>query len=173
MALDVSIQWTGGCRLTTGTATSRSRFGVSPTPAGLFRLTDGTGNSQANDVYETAFSLAASGGADTLLVDLKGGTSEKNPLGVALAFTAVKGVEVVITSPASTKSLRLGPQGKTDACQLWFQAVTANFYDLVRSRFAMFDEITGWAVGSSTKILALVNPSAVTVAGWLRVIGTK
>lgn len=165
------IQWTDGVSDATGGRSYRSRFGTSPTPSGLFQLTDGTGTGAANSAYESAFTVAA--GA-TKLIDLKGGNGETDVLGVALAMTAVKGVELIITTtPATGVSLRFGPQNQTNAAQLWFQAVTANFWQEVKDRFAMFDRHAGWSIGSSTKVLAIHNPGAATVAAWIRVIGTK
>lgn len=165
------IQWTDGVLDSLGARSYRSRFGTSPTPSGLFQLSDGTGTGQANQTYEAVLSIAA--GA-TSLIDLKGGNSEKDVLGVALAMTAVKGVELILTTaPATGVSLRFGPQGATNAAQLWFQAATANFWIEVKDRFAHFDRHAGWALGASTKVLAINNPGAATVGAWIRVIGTK
>lgn len=165
------IQWTDGVLDESGGLSYRSRFGTSPTPSGLWQVTNGTGAGQANSAYEVAFSVAA--GA-TRLVDLKGGNGEKDVLQAALAMTAVKGVELVLTTaPAAGVSLRLGPQGATDAAQLWFAGVAAGDYVVVRDRFANLDRYTGWALGASTKVLAIHNPGASAVAAWLRVIGTK
>jgi hypothetical protein len=165
------IQWTDGILDTSGGLSYRSRFGTSPTPSGLFQLSDGTGTGAANTAYEAALSIAA--GA-TSLIDLKGGNGEKDVLGVALAMTAVKGVELILTTaPATGVSLRFGPQAATNAAQLWFQAVTANFWTEVKDRFAMFDRHAGWTIGASTKVLAVHNPGAATVAAWIRVLGIK
>lgn len=171
MGLSARITWADGVLVESGGLSYRSRFGLSPTPAGLFVLSDGTGSGQANDVYEAAFSVLA--GA-TLEIDLKGGNGEKNVLNQTLAFTTVKGVEIILaTAPASGVSVRVGPQGLTNAAQLWFQAATANFYDVVRDRCAQLDRGTGWALDATHKILGVHNPGAGTVAGWVRVIGVR
>lgn len=165
------IQWQDGVVLSSGNLKARSRYGTSPTPGGLFALADGTGGGQANDAYESAFGVAA--GA-TLQIDLKGGNGEVNLINQPLAFTAVKGVEVVLTAaPAAGVSVQFGPQGVANAAQLWFQAATANFWQEVRDRFATFDRAVGWAVNGTNKVLALKNPGAAAVAGWIRVIGTR
>lgn len=165
------IVWTDGVYDATGARSYRSRFGTSPTPSGVFQLTNGTGTGQANQVYEAALSIAT--GATTL-IDLKGGNGETDVLGVALAMTAVKGVELILTTaPATGVSLRFGPQNQTNAAQLWFQAATANFWIEVKDRFAHFDRHAGWALDATHKVLAINNPGAGTVAAWLRVIGTK
>lgn len=171
MSLATRIRWLDGVVYASGGISYRSRYGESPTPSGAWTLTDGTGSGKANDVYEKVFTIVA--GA-TLSVDLKGGGGELNVANLALAFTAVKSVEVIITTaPASGVSLLVGPQGVTNAAQLWFQAATANFYDTVRDRFGQFDRATGWALDATHKILPLKNPGASSVSGWLRVIGER
>jgi hypothetical protein len=35
------------------------------------------------------------------------------------------------------------------------------------------DPAVGWAIDNTHKIIRIANPSAVTVAGWIRVIGVK
>ena len=171
MGLATRIQWTDGVLLETDGLRYRSRFGSSPTPAGLFQLGDGTGSGQANDVYEKLFTIAA--GA-TLSIDLKGGNGELNAVNQLLAFTVVKGVELILTTaPAAGVSVQIGPQGLTNAAQLWFQAATTNFWTQVRDRFAMFDRATGWALDATHKVLGIKNPGAADVSGWVRVIGVR
>lgn len=171
MALSTRIQWTDGVLMTSGALQARSRYGTSPTPSGLFQLGDGTATGQANCAYEATFTISA--GA-TQQIDLKGGNGEVDLLNVLLAFTAVKGVEVVLTTaPASGVSVQVGPQGLTNAAQLWFQAATTNFYDTVRDRFAQFDRATGWALDATHKVVGIKNPGASPVTVWVRVIGTK
>lgn len=169
MALTVGINWTGGIKNTNGERTFRSRFGVSATPSGEFALASGTGSGQANVAYEATFSILTTA---TLEIDLKGATGEKDVDNAALDIDTVKGIEIILTTaPASGVSLRLGPQGLTNANQLWFSAKTAGFYDTVRDRMAKFDRATGWAVDATNKIVGLHNPGAGTVAGWIRIIG--
>lgn len=165
------VQWTDGVLLSSGNLKARSRYGTSPTPSGLFSLTDGTASGQANDAYESAFSIDA--GA-TLQIDLKGGSGESNLLNQLLAFTAVKGVELILTTaPAAGVSLQFGPQGVANAAQLWFQDVAANFWAEVRDRLAQFDRAAGWPIDAAHKVLAIKNPGLAAVAGWIRVIGTR
>lgn len=171
MGLATRINWNDGVLFESGGLRYKSRYGVDPTPSGLFQLQDGSSTGQANDVYESTFTITA---GSTTEIDLKGGASEKNVLNQTLAFTTVKGIEIVLTTtPASGVSVRFGPQGRTNAAQLWFQAVTANFWTEIRDRFAMFDRATGWAIGASTKVIALHNPGASSVSGWIRVIGVR
>ena len=171
MGLRAKITWANGIQLESGGLTYRSRYGDAPTPAGDLTLGDGTGSGQANDAFEKAFTVAA--GA-TLLIDLKGGTGELNVLNQALAFTKVKGFELILTTPpAAGVSLQVGPQGAANAAQLWFQATTANFWEEVRDRVAKFDRAVGWALDATHKVLALKNPGAASVSGWLRILGVR
>ena len=173
MGLTARITWKDGVQYEAGGRSFRSRYGTAPAPDGTLALTGGTGSGQANDVYETAFTLAA--GA-TLLIDLKGGNGERSSLEPAnlLAFTAVKGLELILTTPpAAGVSLLVGPQGAANAAQLWFQAASANFWEEVRDRVARFDRAVGWALDATHRVLALKNPGATSVSGWLRVIGTR
>lgn len=171
MGLTYREQVNGGYLLTSGSLKYRSDWDDGVFPTGITQLTNGTGDNQANSVFEAAFSIAAT---TMQLYDLLGGSGEVDVLNVALAFTKVKAVDVVLTTtPASGVSVRFGPQNQTDAAQLWFQAVTANFYDVVQSRFRQYDPVTGWAIGAGASVLAIYNPGAAAVAGRLRVIGCK
>lgn len=171
MGLTTRIRWTDGVAYEASGLRYRSRFDTAPVPSGLFTLSDGTGAGQANDVYEALFTVPD---GETVEIDLKGGNGETNVANLALAFTKVKGVEIVLTTaPAAGVSLRFGPQNVTDAAQLWFQDVTANFWHEVRDRLAVFDRHTGWALDATHKVLALSNPGAADVSGWIRVIGVR
>lgn len=174
MGLTYREQWTGGYRLTDSADARRairSEWDDNVAPSGIFLLADGTGDNQANSVFEAAFTIAAT---TMQLYDLKGGNGEKDALNVTLAMTKVKGVAVVLTTaPAAGVSVRFGPQNQTDAAQLWFQAATANFYQEVRSRMMQFDPVSGWALDATHKVIALYNPGASAVSGFLRVVGCK
>jgi len=165
MSLDMQYQLAGGYTWASGVLTASEQFA-----SFVQTFTEGTSTNQINFVYKRAVSLATTTYLD---IDLKGGGGELDVLNVAMAATAVKGVFLKVTTPASGTSLRLGPQGRTDAAQLWFQAVTANFYDTVSDIFVMSDRGAGWALGASTKVLSLYNPGASTVAATLYVVGTK
>jgi hypothetical protein len=170
MGLEANFKLSGGFGHTSGLLGASGRFGTAPMPIGTVRITDGTGAGQANQVFLAALSIAA--GA-TQLYDLKGGTGELDVLNAALAMTAVKTVAVEITTPAAATSLRFGPQNQANAAQLWFQAVTANFYDTILSKFFQEDVRAGWALDATHKVLAVTNPGAATVTGTLLVVGTK
>lgn len=135
-----------------------------------FDLADGTGAGQANAAYKKEISLAATTYLD---LDLKGGGGELDVRGGAMAMTAVKLVILKLTTPGASTSLRFGPQNRTNAAQLWFQDVTANFYLTVLDKLYMGDARAGWALDATHKVISLYNPGASTVAGTLWVFGTK
>ena len=170
MAVQSSIVARGGYLATAAPLSAAERLGAAGGPSLAWDVVDGTGAGQVNFVYRKAVSLAATTYLD---IDLKGGGGELDVLNVAMAATAVKFVLLQVTTPASGTSLRLGPQGRTNAAQLWFQAVTANFYDVVADTLVMWDSRAGWALDATHKVLSLYNPGASTVAATLWVMGTK
>lgn len=170
MGLAARLDMTGGYTWTSGDLRATGKFGGSTWPAGSLSFEDGTGSGQANFVYRVALSVPAT---TMQTYDLKGGGGELDTLNVAMAATAVKFVFLQITTSGASTSLRFGPQNQTDAAQLWYQAVTANFYETVLDKFMMSDARAGWALGASTKKVCVYNPGASTVAATLIVMGTK
>ena len=171
MGLMARIRWSDGAVWDTGVIRARSRYDTSPAPSGLWTTADGTGTGQANEAYEATYTIGA---GVTTSIDLLGAGSEKNLINQTLAFTKVKGVELVLTTtPAAGVSVRLGPQGVADAAQLWFQAATTNFWVEVRDRFAMLDRAVGWPLTAPAVKLPIHNPGAASVSVWVRIIGTR
>lgn len=170
MGFSASYKLAGGYLHTSGGHIASGRLGRTPEPTVSLDLADGTGAEQANQVYSASLSIAASA---TLLIDLKGGGGELDVLNVALAMTAVKVVILTIDTPASGASLRFGPQGQTNAAQLWFQAATTNFWEQVLDVMVKGDTRAGWALDGTHKVVAINNPGAATVTGKIRIIGTK
>ncbi len=170
MGLDLRQNLEGGFTQSVGGLTYSERFGASPAPDCGLTLADGTGDNQANQVFAANFSIAASA---TQSWDMKGGGGELDVLNVALAMTAIKSIVVKVTTPTALLKLLFGPQAVANAWQGPFFAVTANYWVEVWSLLVMQHPLAGWAVGASTKILSLSNPSASTIAGKVRVVGTK
>jgi hypothetical protein len=170
MGLQARYRFAGGYLVTSGPLKAEARMGTGGEPGGDCRFDDGTGAGQANQLFAPDFTIAA--GA-TQLYDLKGGSGELDVLNVALALVAVKLVLIELDTPAAGTSIRFGPQNATNAAALWFGGVTATFYDTIRSKLLQADEVTGWTIGASTKVIALHNPGAASVSGSLRVIGVK
>lgn len=170
MGLVAEFDVVGSYTQTSGTLTANERMGNTSAPLGITVFADGTGAGQANCVFSAALSIAA--GA-TQLYDLKGGNGELDVLNVAMAMTAVKYVYLEITTPAAATSLRFGPQNQTNAALLWFSTATATYYQTVYDKFLCADPRAGWALDSTHKVIAINNPGAATVTGFLRVIGTK
>lgn len=157
--------------MTTGVVTGGVRFarGDSGVPAGWFELATGTAAGQVDQIYFTPLNIAA---GVTLQIDLKGGGGELDLSNRPLALAHLKWLYLEITTPASGVRYDLGPQGVTNAFQGWWPGVTSSDKTGVRSQFEMLDQNDGWAVGSTTKILAVKNPGGATVAGFLIAAGT-
>ncbi len=177
MAVTVKYRRQGLYSVTgSGGRSAALRFGADAgaMPSDVFSLTNGTASNQADQIYYYPISLAATTGVS---LDLKGGGGELDVLGAALAMVEVRWFYVWIsTTPATTVSLRFGPQNITDAWQGPFSALTATYYLTVNRTLEMdspADGATNWAVGASTKVLRLYNPGAATVAGGLLVAGCK
>lgn len=170
MGLQSKINITGGFSQTSGLRTAAGKFGTPPMPSGLTTFADGTGPGQANQVFLVPFSINPT---SMQLYDLKGGSGELDVLNEPLAMTAVKQVVLEVTTPAAATSIRFGPQGQTNAARLWFEDVTADFYDAVLSKLLQEDARAGWALDAAHKVLGLYNPGAAPVAGTLLVVGTK
>jgi hypothetical protein len=170
--LAVSDNWVGGVQMQSGVVQSISRYGTSPTPTGLWSLSQGILTGQGANNVEMSFTIAAS---SSLIVSLVGANGETNTLNQLLSnfvFTCVKSVEIILTTPpASGISLTFGPQGGTQPAQLWFGGVTAAAIVSVQDQFCNRDRSTGWPITGTTANLILKNPSAVSVSGWMRVLG--
>lgn len=170
MGLTSRFELVGGYSHILGNLTGAGAVGGTSQPAGVTVFADGTAAGQANFVYENNFTLAAT---TMLNLDMKGGGGELDLLNRAMAATAIKAVLLQITTPASGTSLRFGPQNQSNAAQLWFQAVTANFYQEVFDILWVADPRAGWSLDATHKVLSIYNPGASSVDARLRVIGTK
>lgn len=136
-------------------------------PNGLIRMLNGTGATQVNCGIVVPWTIATTANLD---IDVTTGQLDINRAAVNLS--AIKLVYLEITNPGVNDSVRFGPQGVTNAAQLWFQAATTNFYDVVRSKLLQtFENGAGWTVDGSNKILRIHNPSAGSLSGWLVVAG--
>lgn len=164
--LNTNDRLSGGGSVTDSASalTQFAGFGGTIIPKLQTQYTFGTGDFQVNRWYLAKRTLLAT------TFDNLNLTSGLTALAVVQAFTALKRVLIAIVSPDGTKKLRIGPQGQASANQLWFQDVTANFWEETYT-FAQKDRpITGWAVtASSTDILSIYNPggSSVDYAIWL------
>ncbi len=145
-----------------------ARMGNGAAPSGKITVLDGTGAGLANQFFFTPFSIPT---VTRQSYDLKGGGGELDVLNRALNMAKLKYLYLELDAPAAGNSIQFGPAAVTNAAQLWFQAATVNFYDVVRSKMLMEDFTTGWAIGASTKVISLYNPGATTVAGKLFAVG--
>lgn len=164
--LDTSDRLSGG-GLIANSATGESQnvsFGGLILPAMRVLYTFGTEDAQV-DKWHLARRTLAGTTFDNLNL-----TSGLTCFGVTQVFTKLKRVVVAIIDPDGTKKLRIGPQGQTNANQLWFQAVTANFWEETYNVVVKDRPVTGWTVtAATTDVLSIYNPggSSLEYAIWL------
>lgn len=131
------------------------------TPAYEFALkyqkdfSNGTGDSQSNDIWHDRRSLA---GSATETLDFFGGVT--NAFGVVLSFTKIKGVCIVAdanNNPAN--NLEIGGNGAT-VLSLGFVATNDKFQLAPGGIFFVTNPIVGWTVSSTTDLLLMANDAA-------------
>jgi hypothetical protein len=129
---------------------------------------DGTGNNQADLVYQDDNTLAASGTQD---YDLTGG-GLTDGLGTSLVFSTVKGVLIHNTSTSAT--LRIG-NAATNPVALWFGASTDTADVKPSAVFAIHGPISGYTVttNSADQLRITNTATGVTMRYKLIVIGTS
>lgn len=162
-------QLEGGGSITdsAGAMSQLAALGGAVLPSVGFNYTFGTGSAQVNKWYLARRTLAA-GAYDDLNL-----TSGLTALGATQAFTALKRVWVIIVDPDGTKRLRVGPQGRTNANQLWFQAATANFWEDTYTAVLKDRPVTGWAVSAgATDVLSVHNPTGTSLDYGIWLLGT-
>lgn len=165
-AIDTSDRLSGGGAVSnsaTGESQSAS-FGGGILPSLKVSYSFGTGDGQVSKWYLAKRTLLATSYDD---LDL---TSALAAIGVTQAFTKLKRVFVGIIGADGTKKLRIGPQGRTSANQLWFQDVTTNFWEETFTYVLKDRPYTGWAITSgSADVLSVYNPTAGSIdyAIWL------
>jgi hypothetical protein len=130
-------------------------------------MTTGTASKQGNLLTSAKYTIAGGANQD---IDLSG--SLLSPANLSAVFTKVKQVVVAIDSPDGTKKVRVGPQGVTNGCQLWFGGVGAQAYEEVVEFMLKTDRFTGWTVTPGTgDILRINNPTGVSVDVYIAIIG--
>ena len=168
MAFDINTddRLTGGGTIADSTLGVQqfAGFGSGILPTIRQRYSYGTGSGQVNKWYLARRTLTATTYDDLNL------TSGLTTLGTTMAFTAVKRVLVAIIDPDGTKKLRVGPQGRTNAAALWFQAATTNFWEETYGYVLKDRPVTGWAISAgSADVLSIYNPggSSLDYAVWI------
>lgn len=164
--INVSDKRTGGGAIVDAALGLRQAavFGSGVLPAVIAQYSYGTGNNQVNRWYLARRTLPAT------TYDNLNLTSGLATFGATQVFTALKRVVISIVSPDGTRRLRVGPQGQTNANQLWFQAATTNFWEETYTTILKDRPITGWAVSAgATDVLSIYNPggSSLDYAIWL------
>lgn len=156
-----SVIWQGGFVQRAGNAEARSRHGVGTTPA--LRWPRQPFGSGPFSVIEKTITLAAGGSTH---VDL---ATEPDALNRAASFSRLVGIELFVTS--DTGVVRFGPQGQSNAAQLFFGGVaTADRID-VHDTFAWLGRHDGLPLTAPNTRLWFSNPGPAPVSFWLRAIG--
>lgn len=109
-----------------------------------FDLPNGTGNSQANQHYAATRTLAASTGEDLDLV----GSTLKDPLGNALAFTKVRYI-IVHAAATNASTITIKP-GASNGFNGPFGAATHTISIPAGGWFTVAAPVAGWAVTAAT-----------------------
>jgi hypothetical protein len=149
-------------------ASQRRSFGAQSVPSLALGLTYGTGNNKANKLYCAKRTLAAT---TFDLIDLAGGLSDG--IGNTLTFTKIKLCLVAIVSPASTKSLRVGPQNQSNPYLGAWGGTGATVYQTINQwGIVDYEPLTGHTVTAGTgDILPIYNPGAGSLDYWLLIAG--
>jgi hypothetical protein len=124
------------------------------------QLTTGTGNGQGNQWACQQRVLAATTFDLLNLQDAALGL--KNDMGQPIQLVKVKFFALAILSHDGTKKLQIGPQGQSNAWPGWWQAVTANFYDVEYWFIGKGNDSgngLGPAITPTTNILPVFNPT--------------
>lgn len=161
---EVRVTGTGSITDALAALSQGANLGGSILPQLRTRYTYGTGDGQVNKWYLAKRTLPATTYDDLNL------TSGLTALGTTQAFTKLKLVLVAVVSPDGAKKLRVGPQGRTNAAQLWFQATSANFWEECFTYVLKERPVTGWtATAGSADVFSVYNPGATALdyAIWL------
>ena len=134
------------------------------------QIAQGTGAGQCQWQYHGQRTVAATT-FDTLNLYLASG-GLVDQLGNPITATGLKLFLLEIVNADGIMSLRVGPQGVTNAAQLWFGGVAASNYETITDgvlRRRLLDS-TGWPIAATTAcLLPIYNPGAnpVTYQIWL------
>ncbi len=157
--LRIAVDPSGAFRITDTTAgiSVTQRVGSDTLPVAPLLLQWGTGTNQANALYVASRTVSATT-ADNLNL------SSLALAGTTFSFTRIKYVLIALSGPDGTKSLRVGPQGVSNAAQLWAGGTAAGNYETVITDREWKHPYAGWTVTASTAdILGIYNPGASSV----------
>jgi hypothetical protein len=146
-------------------ANQPAAYGSGPLPQVSTVWVFGTGaNTQAPaQIYSDQWYMAARSVAATTADNLTFNNSVLNFEGGYVNFANIKRLDIILNTPAATNvSFFVGPQGVSNAAQLWFQAKTTDFYDTVIWWLRQVNP-WGWTITTSTAdVLGILNESTTT-----------
>jgi hypothetical protein len=121
-------------------------------------LSFGTGNNQAKEWYRDYRTLAGT------TYDQLNFNTVLNPFGGTIVGLTIRYLGMAIDTPDGVKTLRVGPQGQTNAGQFMFGGVTAAVYFTFTHNFQMLCPITGWTITAGTgMIFPVYNPTGSSI----------
>ncbi len=135
-------------------------------PDKSFTFTTGTVTGQVNKAYVAALAVTNGG---TTAIDLTAVTYA----GTLQNFTSVKLIQVALsqTTAADTNpTVIIGPQGVANGAVLCFGTTTGS-HD-VRSWYQNMNQVNGWAVTASNKVLQFQNNGAYPIGIHVQILGT-
>ena len=168
LTTSLSLRGSSIIKAFSGGGTAPLRFGNYGMAKGTFSLFDGTGATQSNVAFVKDFTILTTANLD---IDLTSGQTDAS--GAAVVMTSLKWIYFELTNPAATDKIRIGPQGVTNAIQLWFQAATTNFWTEAQMYFQGFSNYAGLTVDATHKVIRLHNPGASTVNGYFLAGGVQ
>lgn len=94
--------------------------------------------------------------------------------GNAIQFAKIFWLLLAIDTPEAGVGVRFGPQGITNAAQLWFSGVTADEWQFVPDCLLYVNRIAGLTVDSANANVRIYNPSASVACTYrLWIVGEK
>jgi hypothetical protein len=137
-------------------------------------LSPGTGNLQANQWYLCRRTCDATSSDNLNLNDATSGIV--NGLGQHLELAQVTAIIIALTAPDGTLTLRVGPQGVSDAWKGPFEGVGSTCY-LNVTDFAVlagrFGDGLGTVTDTTANILGISNPGATNITYDIWIIGIE
>lgn len=127
-------------------------------PTGRISFTDGSGSGNVNRIAVLNFSILTTA---TQTYDLQSGQTDV--LGRSLVLTKLKLVYIELTA-ANTGDIWFGPQGQSNAVELWFDGVGSAARQRIRQHFLYSDPV-GYTIDATHKVIAITNSTLATVTG--------
>lgn len=128
-------------------------------------LSTGTGSGQGNRIYYNEATITAGSNSD---IDVTALTDRK---GVALNFAKIRWVIIVIDTPTASYKLIFKGSTATNPIALWKGSASAD--EDIHDVLVRTNNVDGWSVSGTTKVIRLNNPSAGSVTYRILIVGNE